>query len=64
MPSVERPPSGEGWLHEIKFDGYRMQVRIEGGWAVLRTRKGLDWTDKFRRHRPGRRRLAGRDHRR
>ena len=44
---VERPPSGEGWLHEIKFDGYRVQVRIEAGRAVVRTRKGLDWTNRF-----------------
>jgi bifunctional non-homologous end joining protein LigD len=45
--SVERPPSGEGWCHEIKFDGYRVQLRVEDGEAVLKTRKGLDWTDKF-----------------
>ena len=45
--SVERPPSGEAWCHEIKFDGYRVQLRIEAGEAVLKTRKGLDWTDKF-----------------
>ena len=45
--SVERPPAGEGWLHEIKFDGYRVQLRVEGGKAVLRTRKGLDWTNRF-----------------
>jgi bifunctional non-homologous end joining protein LigD len=45
--SVDRPPDGEGWLHEIKFDGYRIQARIEGGRAVLRTRKGLDWTKRF-----------------
>jgi bifunctional non-homologous end joining protein LigD len=45
--SVERPPSGAGWAHEIKFDGYRMQLRVEGGKAALRTRKGLDWTEKF-----------------
>jgi bifunctional non-homologous end joining protein LigD len=44
---VERPPAGEGWGHEIKFDGYRVQLRIEGGNATLKTRKGLDWTDKF-----------------
>jgi bifunctional non-homologous end joining protein LigD len=43
----ERPPTGRGWGHEIKFDGYRMQMRVEGGAAVLRTRKGLDWTGKF-----------------
>jgi bifunctional non-homologous end joining protein LigD len=44
---VERPPGGEGWCHEIKFDGYRVQLRVEDGNAVLNTRKGLDWTDKF-----------------
>jgi bifunctional non-homologous end joining protein LigD len=44
---VDRPPNGEGWCHEIKFDGYRVQLRSEGGKAILRTRKGLDWTDKF-----------------
>ncbi|MDQ0391464.1 DNA ligase D [Labrys monachus] len=45
--SVERPPAGEGWGHEIKFDGYRLQLRIEHGQATLKTRKGLDWTGKF-----------------
>ncbi len=44
---VERPPTGGGWAHEIKFDGYRIQMRVEDGVAVLRTRKGLDWTAKF-----------------
>ena len=44
---VERPPSGSGWAHEIKLDGYRMQLRVEAGQATLRTRKGLDWTAKF-----------------
>ncbi|MHC2625716.1 bifunctional non-homologous end joining protein LigD [Bradyrhizobium huanghuaihaiense] len=44
---VERPPAGAGWCHEIKFDGYRVQLRIEDGEATLKTRKGLDWTDKF-----------------
>ena len=42
------PPSGSGWVHEIKFDGYRMQARLDGGDVRLLTRKGLDWTDKFR----------------
>ena len=46
--SVDRPPSGEGWCHEIKFDGYRVQLRVEDGEARLKTRKGLDWTDKFK----------------
>jgi bifunctional non-homologous end joining protein LigD len=45
---VDRPPGGEGWCHEIKFDGYRVQLRVEDGEATLKTRKGLDWTDKFR----------------
>jgi bifunctional non-homologous end joining protein LigD len=45
--SVDRPPDAEGWCHEIKFDGYRVQLRAERGEAILRTRKGLDWTDKF-----------------
>src|SRR3954464_7441342 len=44
---VDRPPNGEGWCHEIKFDGYRVQLRVEDGKATLKTRKGLDWTDKF-----------------
>jgi bifunctional non-homologous end joining protein LigD len=44
---VDRPPQGEGWAHEIKFDGYRIQLRVEGGKAQLFTRKGLDWTDTF-----------------
>ncbi|HEV7717492.1 MAG TPA: DNA ligase D [Arsenicitalea sp.] len=45
---VARPPSGEGWGQEIKFDGYRLQLRVENGKATLRTRAGLDWTAKFR----------------
>ena len=40
--------SGAGWGHEIKFDGYRLQLRVEDGKATLKTRKGLDWTDKFK----------------
>jgi bifunctional non-homologous end joining protein LigD len=45
--SVDRPPPGLGWGHEIKFDGYRLQLRVEKGRATLKTRKGLDWTAKF-----------------
>ncbi len=44
---MEAPPSGAGWVHEVKFDGYRMQMRVENGRARLRTRKGLDWTERF-----------------
>src|SRR5262245_50475945 len=39
-------PIGEGWVHEIKFDGYRIQARLEDGEVRLLTRKGLDWTGK------------------
>ncbi|HEX5379777.1 MAG TPA: DNA ligase D, partial [Phenylobacterium sp.] len=45
--SVEKPPGGPGWAHEIKFDGYRMQLRTEAGKATLLTRKGLDWSARF-----------------
>jgi bifunctional non-homologous end joining protein LigD len=44
---IDHPPGGAGWIHELKFDGYRMQLRVEDGDARLRTRKGLDWTEKF-----------------
>lgn len=44
---VSSAPSGERWLHEIKFDGYRLQARIEAGRVKLLTRSGLDWTKKF-----------------
>ena len=43
----DKAPSEPGWLHEIKFDGYRIQARIDRGRVALLTRKGLDWTDKF-----------------
>ncbi|WP_438748271.1 DNA ligase D [Pararhizobium sp. O133] len=45
--SLARPPSATGWIHEIKFDGYRIQMRIENGDVTLKTRKGLDWTAKY-----------------
>ena len=41
------PPAGATWVHEIKFDGYRLMARIDRGRVKLLTRKGLDWTDKF-----------------
>lgn len=46
--TVSAPPRAGNWGHEIKFDGYRMQLRVENGKAALRTRKGLEWTDKFK----------------
>jgi len=42
-----RPPEGPGWVHEIKFDGYRIQMRVQNGKVSLKTRKGLDWTARF-----------------
>jgi bifunctional non-homologous end joining protein LigD len=45
--STEKPPSGANWVHEIKYDGYRTQARIDGHDVRLLTRKGLDWTSRF-----------------
>ncbi|HEY2686165.1 MAG TPA: DNA ligase D [Steroidobacteraceae bacterium] len=45
---VDRPPAASGWAHEVKFDGYRAQLRVSGATVSLRTRKGLDWTERFR----------------
>ncbi|HET7804725.1 MAG TPA: DNA ligase D [Pseudolabrys sp.] len=40
-------PDQGNWVHELKFDGYRMQARLDRGKVTLLTRKGLDWTKKF-----------------
>lgn len=42
-----KPPAGDGWIHEIKFDGYRLQIRLAKGKVTMLTRSGLDWTDRF-----------------
>lgn len=42
-----KPPEGKGWIHEIKFDGWRMQLNVAGGRVTWWTRNGLDWTDKL-----------------
>lgn len=42
-----RPPNGPEWIHEIKFDGYRTLAYCEGRSVSLRTRSGLDWTEKY-----------------
>ena len=39
-----KAPSGEQWIHEIKYDGYRVQVRVNKGKKQVFTRNGLDWT--------------------
>ena len=44
---VDAAPEGDQWLHEIKFDGYRMHARLDRGAVKLLTRTGLDWTHKY-----------------
>jgi ATP-dependent DNA ligase len=46
---VDQPPNGPEWLHEIKFNGHRMDVRLDLGAVRLLTRTGLDWMDGIRR---------------
>jgi bifunctional non-homologous end joining protein LigD len=45
--AADQAPEGPDWLHEIKYDGYRLLARIRGGDVRLSTRNGLDWTAKF-----------------
>ena len=42
-----KPPAGDNWLHEIKYDGYRLQIHLDKGRVTIRTRSGLDWTKRF-----------------
>ena len=42
-----KAPRGEQWIHEIKYDGYRVQVHLNGGRKKVFTRNGLDWTKRF-----------------
>jgi bifunctional non-homologous end joining protein LigD len=44
---VDAVPSGNGWFHEIKYDGYRAEIAAAGNDVNVYTRNGLDWTDKF-----------------
>jgi bifunctional non-homologous end joining protein LigD len=44
----DKAPEGPNWIHEIKFDGYRIQARLDNGKVALLTRQALDWTEKFR----------------
>jgi bifunctional non-homologous end joining protein LigD len=44
---VDHVPAGSGWIHEMKYDGYRCLLGIGGGKAKVYTRSGLDWSDKF-----------------
>jgi bifunctional non-homologous end joining protein LigD len=47
--STEKAPSGERWIHEIKFDGYRVQVHLSNERIKVFTRRGHDWTDRFKK---------------
>jgi bifunctional non-homologous end joining protein LigD len=42
-----KAPKGDLWLHEIKYDGYRVQVHVNGGRKKVYTCSGLDWTKRF-----------------
>ena len=44
---VDKPPAGPQWVHEIKWDGYRVSVYVEAGKVTIRTRNGHDWTRRF-----------------
>jgi bifunctional non-homologous end joining protein LigD len=44
---VDHVPSGSGWLHEVKYDGYRALLAVSGGKARAYTRHGHDWSDRF-----------------
>jgi bifunctional non-homologous end joining protein LigD len=44
---VDAVPPGNRWLHEMKYDGYRLEVAVGGGEARAYTRSGLDWSDRF-----------------
>jgi bifunctional non-homologous end joining protein LigD len=44
---VDTVPTGNRWLHEMKYDGYRVLLSVGGGEAVAYTRSGLDWSEKF-----------------
>jgi len=47
--SIERAPSGGRWVHEIKFDGYRVQVHLANNEVKVFTRRGHDWTNRFKK---------------
>ena len=62
-PTVaEQPPRGPGWAHELKHDGYRLQVHVRDGRVRLYTMNGADWTEALSAHRRGGRADQGRRH--
>jgi hypothetical protein len=48
-PRSRKGPSGERWIHEIKFDGYRVQVHLANETIQVFTRRGHDWTNRFKK---------------
>ena len=49
-PTVaKQPPSGPGWAHELKHDGYRLQIHVHNGRVRLYTMNGADWTKRYPR---------------
>jgi bifunctional non-homologous end joining protein LigD len=46
---IDKVPSGERWIHEIKFDGYRVQVHLANNAVNVFTRRGNDWTKRFKK---------------
>jgi len=44
---ADKPPAGNEWAHEIKHDGYRLQIHVGGGGVRLYTMSGYDWTDRY-----------------
>ena len=44
---VDKPPKGDAWSHEIKYDGYRTQIHLVGGHAIAFTRNGHDWSMNY-----------------
>jgi bifunctional non-homologous end joining protein LigD len=47
--SIEKVPAGERWIHEIKFDGYRVQLHLVNEGIKVFTRRGNDWTKRFKK---------------
>jgi bifunctional non-homologous end joining protein LigD len=47
--SISKVPRGDRWLHEIKFDGYRVQLHIANEATKVFTRNGHDWTNRFKK---------------
>jgi bifunctional non-homologous end joining protein LigD len=46
---IEKVPAGDRWIHEVKFDGYRVQVHLANGAVKIFTRRGNDWTNRVKK---------------